>query len=847
MTIKQNIIPIHIETELKSSFLDYSMSVIVSRALPDVRDGMKPVHRRILFAMYGLKNFFNRPYLKSARIVGDVIGRYHPHGDSSVYEALVRLAQDFSMRYPLVDGQGNFGSIDGDSAAAMRYTESRLGEIASLMLADLDKDTVDFGPNYDNKETEPLVLPTKLPQLLINGASGIAVGMATNMAPHNLSEVASALEAMIDDPDISLAELMTHIKGPDFPTSAMIYGRAGIIEAYQTGRGSVVMRAKAHVEDMPGGRERIVVTELPYQIIKSRLIERIAELVHEKKIEGISDIRDESAKNEIRIVIELRKGEIGEILLNNLYKMTPLQSSFGINNVALVHGVPKLLPLKDLLWEFYKHRREVIVRRTVFELRKADERSHILLGLKKAVEEMDEVVKTIRESVDVEVAQEQLIANFQLSAIQAKAILDMRLARLTGLEREKIVQEYEEVQKTIADLNDILNRPERVTAIIKQDILELKEQFGDVRRTEIVATNADELTMEKLVADEEVAVIVTVAGYVKRTPIDQIQAQKRGGKGRAGMLTREEDVVKDIFISSNHQSLLVFTNKGKVYHLKVYEVPEVALRGRGKHFANLVQLEESESVVSVLPVREFHEGSSVISVTTSGYIKKTDLMAYANVRRTGIIGLKLDEGDALVSCGICKTGDHIILATSMGKSVRFEESDTRPMGRAARGVTGIRFGGVDRVVGMEILSGETKDVTLLTVCENGYGKRTELDEYRVQSRGGKGIVTIKVSDRNGPVVGLCRLTDEDDVLIITSTGKIMRARAKEISIVGRNTQGVRLMNIESGEKVISFCRSDREEDAETLKIDSSAIEEEPLEEDLQEEESAESNDGNEDT
>lgn len=827
MSQDQSIVPINIESELKSSFLDYSMSVIVSRALPDIRDGLKPVHRRILYAMYGLKNFFNRPYLKSARIVGDVIGRYHPHGDSSVYEALVRLAQDFSMRYTLVDGQGNFGSIDGDMAAAMRYTESRLMEISGLMLADIEKDTVDFGPNYDNKETEPLVLPTKLPQLLINGASGIAVGMATNMAPHNLLEVVNALEAMIDHPDITLPELMAHIQGPDFPTGGLIYGRAGIIEAFETGRGSIVMRAKAHCEDMPGsgGRERIIVTELPYQINKAKLIERIAELVHEKRIEGISDIRDESAKNEIRVVIELRKGEIGEILLNNLYKLTPLQSTFGVNNVALVHGLPKLLSLREMLWEFYKHRREVIVRRTVFELRKAEERIHILIGLKKAVEDMDNVVETIRSAPDVQIAQEQLMQRFDLSALQAKAILDMRLSRLTGLEREKIVKEHEEVLKIIEDLNDILNKPERVTSIIRADLTELKEQFGDQRRTEIIATAADELTMEKLVADEEVAVIVTMAGYVKRTPMDQIHAQKRGGKGRSGMLTKEEDLVKDLFISTNHQSLLGFTNKGKVYHLKVYEIPEAALRSRGKHFANLVQLEEGESVVSVLPVPSFDEGLSVISVTRNGYVKKTDLMAYANVRRTGIIGLKLEDDDTLVSCAICRENDHVIIGTADGQSVRFKESDARPMGRASRGVTGVRFSDEkDHVVGMEIINPGQTGITLLTVCEKGYGKRTELDEYRVQSRGGKGIVTIKVTERNGQVVGLCKISDDDDVMIMTSTGKIMRARAKEISVIGRNTQGVRLMNVEAGEKVISFCRADRDESAETTAIDQDAEE-----------------------
>ena len=800
-----NVLAINIEEELKSSFLDYSMSVIVSRALPDVRDGLKPVHRRILYAMNQLKNFQNRPYLKSARIVGDVIGRYHPHGDSAVYDALVRMAQDFSMRYPLVDGQGNFGSIDGDSAAAMRYTEVRLQKLAELLLTDIDKETVDFGPNYDNKELEPLVLPTKLPSLLVNGASGIAVGMATNIPPHNLGEIANALDALIEDPEISIDQLMEYIQGPDFPTSGMIHGRAGIVQAYMTGRGSVVMRARAEVEeDEKSGRQRIIVTELPYQVNKAKLIEKIADLVRNRKIEGITDLRDESAQEEIRVVIELRKGEMGEIILNNLYKLTPLQSSFGVNMVALVNGTPKLLNLKQVLEQFYKHRREVIIRRTAHELRKAEERAHILLGLKTAVENLDDVVQIIRAARDSATAQHTLIERFELTEIQAKAILDMRLARLTGLERDKIVVDYNEIMEVIKDLKDILDSPKRVTDIIKGELEDIRNQFADQRRTEILASDADEFTMESLVADDEVVITVTHAGYIKRTGLDQIRAQKRGGKGRSGMKTKSEDVVHDLFVTSNHQNLLCFTNHGRVYSLKVYRVPEVALAGRGVHFANLIKLTENERVVSVLPVKEFNEGEYIVSATANGYVKKTDLMAYANLRVNGIIGLKLDESDSLVGCRILKEGDHLLMATRQGKAIRFEESQIRPMGRSARGVTGIRFSDEgDRVIGLEVLNNQD---AVLSVCENGYGKRTPIEEYRSQTRGGKGIYTIKVTERNGPVVGIMQVAPDDHMVVMTSSGKVMRFTVSEVGLVGRLTQGVKLMNVDDGEKIISVAR-----------------------------------------
>jgi DNA gyrase subunit A len=806
MDLANSVIPIKIEEEMRTAFLDYSMSVIVSRALPDVRDGLKPVHRRILFAMHNLKNYHNRPYLKSARVVGEVIGRFHPHGDSPVYEAMVRLAQGFAMRYTLIDGQGNFGSIDGDSAAAMRYTECRLEEVAELLLSDIEKETVDFGPNYDNKEEEPLVLPTRLPQLLVNGASGIAVGMATNIPPHNLGEVLDALLALIETPTLRIEDLMTYVKGPDFPTKGQIVGVAGIREAFTTGRGSVIMRSKSHVEPVPKsqGKEQIIVTEIPYQVNKARLIERIADLVREKKIEGITDLRDESAEDDIRIVIELRKGEIPDIILNNLYKLTPMQTSFGVNAVALVNGAPRVLNLKQMLEQFYLHRREVIVRKTAFELRQAESRGHILLGLKIAVENIDEVVRTIRGAADTDSAHQDLVARFKLSDTQAKAILEMRLSKLTGLERDKIVAEYTETMALIADLQDILATPSRVTQIIKDDFVDLRSRFADERKTEIIADAADELTMESLVADEEVAVTISQAGYIKRTPIVEIRAQKRGGKGKSGMLTKEEDMVKSLFMTTNHQSLLCFTNKGRVYDIKVYQVPELPLRSKGKHFANLIKLEEDEKVVSVLPVKEFSDGKFVVSATSQGYIKKTELMAYENIRTSGIIGLKLEDNDLLIGCAISSGKSEIVMATKQGKAIRFNEEEIRSMGRGARGVTGIRFGEEeDQVIGLEVIDTES---TILTVCANGYGKRSPLDEYRTQTRGGKGIYTIKLSERNGSVVSILQVADADDVMLMTTGGKIVRFNVQELGVISRHTQGVRLINVDDGETVIGVCK-----------------------------------------
>ena len=800
-----------IEQEMRSSFLDYAMSVIVARALPDVRDGLKPVHRRILYAMYQLKNFYNRPYLKSARIVGDVIGRFHPHGDSAVYDALVRMAQEFSLRYPIVDGQGNFGSIDGDPPAAMRYTECRMQSVADFLLSDIERETVEFVPNYDSKEQEPQVLPARLPQLLVNGTSGIAVGMATNMPPHNLGEVIDGLSALIDNPAITTLELMQHIKAPDFPTRGIIHGMEGVRAAYHTGRGTVLMRGRTDIEEVKN-RSQIIITEIPFQVNKARMIERIADLVRGKKIDGIADLRDESAKKEIRVVIELKKGEIPNVVLNKLYKMTSLQSSFGINMVALVGGVPQLLNLKRLLHEFYFHRQEVVARRTAYLLRKAREKCHLLEGLKIANENIDAVVKVIKAAADSAAAQEQLREKFKLSEIQAKAILDMRLARLTGLERERIIAEYDETLRQIEDYQGIIDDPQRVVQIIKDELTEIREKYGDERRTEVVREKADELTMESLVADEEVVLTITFGGYAKRTPLAQVRAQRRGGKGKSGILTKEEDVVKDLFQTTNHCHLLCFSNEGRVYNLRVFSMPEGDLRAKGKHFANMIGLKKDEKIVSVLPVRKFTEDAYVLSCTAKGMIKKTLLTAYANVRATGIIGLKLDEGDTLIKCALIREGDQVLIASRQGKAIRFDQSDVRSTMRASRGVTGMRFGGEDDyAIGMEVISSEG---TVFSVCENGYGKRTSLSEYRQQSRGGKGIFTIKVTKRNGPVVGLTLVEESDDLMIITSAGKITRFNVSEVGVIGRVTQGVRIMNIDKGEKVAGFTRVDKVEGEE---------------------------------
>jgi len=806
MLIDNQIIPIFIENELKSSFIDYSMSVIVSRALPDVRDGLKPVHRRILYAMYGQKNFHNRPYFKSARIVGDVIGRYHPHGDSSVYEALVRMAQDFSLRYQLVDGQGNFGSLDGDPPAAMRYTESRMCSITEQILADIEMDTVDFVPNYDNKETEPVVLPSRLPQLLINGASGIAVGMATNIPPHNISEVIDGLLALIDKPSITISELMDHIKGPDFPTAAFVQGVESIKKAYETGRGVVSVHAETSIEVLKNGKEQIIVREIPYQVNKAKLIEKIADLVRNKKIEGISDLRDESARKDIRVVIELKKGESSDIILNKLYKFTPMKTSFGINIVALVGGVPKLLSLKDLLREFYYHRQEVIIRRTAFRLRRAKERLHILIALKIVVENINDIISIIRNSNNSDKANSELKIRYNLTNIQAKAVLDMRLARLTGLEREKIIKEHEEILKLINNLKDILENKNKVIEIIKKDLNELKEKYGDERRTKIIAAEAGEFNMENFVADDQVIITVTHGGYIKRTPLAAFQAQKHGGKGRRGMIMKGDDFIDKVFHTTNHQFLLCFSNFGKIYQFKVYEIPEAAIRARGLHFANLLTLAENERIVSILTIKKYVENYFILSLSKRGYVKKTDLMAYTNIYSNGIIALKLDKGDELIDCQLTSGQDEILISTRLGKAIRFSESDIRPTARSSRGVIGIRFSDeLDYVISLEILNSKA---TILSVCENGFGKRSRLDAYRRITRGGQGTMTIKVSKRNGPVIGVSQVEENDHVLMMTSSGKIVRFMISELSVRGRLTQGVKLMNIEKGERVVGFTKVD---------------------------------------
>jgi DNA gyrase subunit A len=795
------VVPVKIEEEMKKSYIDYAMSVIVGRALPDARDGLKPVHRRILYAMHELGTTYNKPYKKSARIVGEVLGKYHPHGDVAVYDALVRMVQDFSMRYPLIDGQGNFGSVDGDSAAAMRYTEVRLSKIAGELLADIEKETVDYMPNFDESLMEPLVLPGRLPNLLLNGSSGIAVGMATNIPPHNLGEVVDAAIAVIDDPDIGLSELMEHIPGPDFPTGAFIHGRAGIVKAYQTGRGAIRLRARAVIETGKT-RERILVTELPYQVNKAKLMEAIARLVREKRIEGIADLRDESDREGMRIVIELKGSAMAEIVLNQLYKHTQLETTFGIINLALVDGEPRVLSLKDAIQEYLKHRKNVVRRRTEFELKKAEARAHILEGLKLALANIDRVIKIIRGSNTVDEAREGLISEFSLTKVQAQAILDMKLQRLAALERDKVEEEHRELLKKISWLQGILASEERVLEIIKDELRELKEKYGDERRTEIMEAAAD-LTMEDLIAVEDMAVTITSSGYIKRLPVSTYRSQRRGGKGIIGMETKEEDVVSDLFIASTHDYLLFFSNKGKVYWKKVYEIPESGRYSKGKAMVNLLEIAEGEGITATIPIKEFDEEHFLLMATKQGKVKKTPLYAYRNPRRTGIRAITLAEGDELV--GVKKTnGDcEVLLGTRYGKAIRFNELDVRPMGRTAQGVIGIKLGKKDEVIGMEVTK---KNLTLLTVTENGYGKRTSLDEYPLQRRGGKGVININTSRRNGRVVGIKGVRDSDELMLMSSHGIAIRLPVKGISVIGRNTQGVRLMKLSEGDKVCAVER-----------------------------------------
>jgi DNA gyrase subunit A len=793
---------VNIEDEMKKSYLEYSMSVIVGRALPDIRDGLKPVHRRVLYAMHEMRNTFNRPYKKSARVVGDVIGKYHPHGDSAVYDTIVRLAQDFSMRYPIVDGQGNFGSVDGDPPAAMRYTEVRMTRLAQNFLNDIDKETVDFTANYDGSLTEPLILPTSIPNLLVNGSSGIAVGMATNVPPHNLREVCDAISLLIDQPESSLDDLTRIIPGPDFPTAGFILATNGIREAYETGRGVIKIRARAFIEKAGQNRERIIISELPYQVNKAKLLERVAELVKERRVEGITDIRDESDRDGMRVAIEIRRDANPHVILNRLYKFTQMEISFGIILLAIVKGRPQILNLKEILEKYIEHRREIIIRRTLFDLRKAEERAHILEGLRKALDFLDEVIEVIRSSADPKEAKSRLMADFTLTDIQAQAILDMRLQRLTGLEREKITSEYQDLIKSIARYKAILESPAMVLQLVKEEMKEIRERHGDERRTEILYESGD-IDVEDLIAEEDMVVTISHEGYIKRNPISLYRAQRRGGKGLTGVRPKEEDFVELFFVGSSHDYLLFFTNKGRVYWKKVHEVPEGGRMSRGKAIINLLELQKGEKVATTLAIRDFSGGKYVVMATRKGIVKKTELTAYANPRTGGIVAIKIKEEDELIGARVSTGSQDIFLTTRQGKSIRFSEDEIREMGRVAAGNIGIRMEPGDEVVGMEVLD---EGATILTVTENGYGKRTRTEEYRIQGRGGKGILTIKTSERNGPVVYAYQVTDQDQLMIITEQGKIIRLRAAEISVIGRNTQGVKLIDLGEGEKVVAVAK-----------------------------------------
>ncbi len=799
-----------IEKELRKSYLDYAMSVIVGRALPDVRDGLKPVHRRTLFAMRELGVTYNRPYVKSARIVGDVIGKYHPHGDTAVYDTLVRMAQDFSLRYPLVDGQGNFGSMDGDAPAAMRYTEARMTRLDQEIIADLDKDTVDFIPNYDNSLQEPSVLPSRIPNILVNGSEGIAVGMATKIPPHNLTEVIDGLVALIDDPNITVHQLMEIITGPDFPTGGFICGRAGIREAYETGRGVVIMRARTHVEERKKGGENIVITEIPYQQNKAALVEKIALLVKEKRITSIAEVRDESDRHGLRIVLELKKDEFPDVVINQLFKMTPLQKSFGIILLCIVNNKPEILNLKEMLEHFIAHRRTVVYRRTAFELRKAEEKAHLLEGLKIAITNLDEVVALIRGSASPAEAKAGLIERFDLSELQAQTILDMRLQRLTGLERDKIIKEYEEIIEKIAWLKKVLADDAMVMEIIRDEFIAIRDEYGDERRTEIIDA-PDEILPEDMITPETMVVTVTHSGYIKRNPVSLYRAQRRGGKGVKGMSTIEDDFVSHIYIASTLDTFLFFTNRGRVFWRKVYELPLAGRTARGKAVVNLLELGEGEKVAAILPVADLanaDESQTVLTVTKMGRVKKTSIAEYKRPMRKGKYGLTIREDDEILSAALTSGDDEIFLVTRNGMSIHFHESDVRPMGRLAAGVKGITLTGDDQVVGMVVLR---DDSSILTVTENGYGKRTAISEYKLQNRGGKGVVAIKTSERNGHVVGALQVVDEDQVMLIANTGKVIRMPMDTVRIIGRNTQGVRLINLEEGEKVVALSMLAREQ------------------------------------
>ncbi|TMB03192.1 MAG: DNA gyrase subunit A [Deltaproteobacteria bacterium] len=807
-------LPVNIEDQMRESYMDYAMSVIIGRALPDARDGLKPVHRRILYAMFSEGLVHNHRYSKCAGVVGEVLKRYHPHGDSAVYDALVRLAQEWNLRYPLIDGQGNFGSIDGDSPAAYRYTECRLTELAEELLADIDKETVTFVPNFDDSTQEPLVLPSKVPNLLINGSAGIAVGMATNIPPHNLGEVCDALVALIEHPELTVDELMRYIPGPDFPTAGFICGQGPIREAYREGRGILTVRARATVEtDEKTGRSSIIVTEIPYQVNKARLIGQIAELVRERKLDGIAGdgLRDESDRDGMRIVIELKRDAVAEVLLNQLYKHTALQESFGVNMLAIVEGRPKLLSLKDALQVFLKHRREVVVRRTVYDLRKAEERLHILAGLKIAIEHLDEAIGIIRAAVDPATARQRLMATFALSQLQAQAILDMRLQRLTGLERDKIVEEYAETEKAIVRYRAILADEREVAKIIGDELRALREKYGDERRTRIV-DEATAISVEDLIVEEDMVVTISHEGYIKRNAVALYRAQRRGGRGRIGASTREEDFVEHLFVASTHSYLLFFTTSGKVFWLKVHEIPQAGRAARGRSITNVLSLQPEEKLSAFLPVREFQEGRYVLFATRRGLVKKTDLMQYASPRPSGIIAIALEEGDEVIGVRLTDGSREAILSTRDGQAIRFKEDEARPMGRDTYGVRGMKLDAGDEVVSLDLVE---PGATLLAVSENGYGKRTEMEEYRLTRRGGKGIITMKTTDKTGRVIGVRMVTDDDQIMLVTSGGKVIRLRVNEIRVIGRNTQGVRLIGLEEGERVASVARlAEREDEGE---------------------------------
>lgn len=802
---KDKVLPVNLSDVMSNSYIDYAMSVIVARALPDVRDGLKPVHRRILYAMQEAGMGSNKPYKKSARIVGEVLGKYHPHGDSSVYDAIVRMAQDFSIRYPMADGHGNFGSVDGDPAAAMRYTEVRMSKIAELMLQDIDKDTVEFVPNYDESLKEPSVLPSKFPQLLVNGSSGIAVGMATNIPPHNMREVIDGVLMLIDNPETTVDELMTVIKGPDFPTAGQILGLDGIKSAYRTGRGVITMRAEAHIETMSNGKQRIIVTELPYQVNKARLVEKIAELVRDKQIEGITALRDESDRNGMSIVMELRRDANANVLLNQLYKHTQLQDSFGVIMLALVDGRPRVLNLKEVLHYYVEHQKDVITRRTKYELNKAQARAHILQGLTIALDHLDAVITTIRESRTADIARQALMDGFGLTEKQAQAILDLRLQRLTGLEREKIEEEYQEILKTIAYLQGVLADEGKIFGIIKEELTKVKEQYGDDRRTRITLSGAD-MDIEDLIAEEDVVITVTHGGYVKRMPLTTYRNQKRGGRGVTGMGTKETDFVEHLLITTTHHTIMFFTNRGLVYRLKGYDIPEATRQAKGTAIVNLLPLASGETITAVIPIREYREDRFLFMATKKGIVKKTVLKEYDTARKGGLIALTLDEDDELIGVRFTDGERRIILGTRDGLAIMFEEDDVRSMGRQARGVHGIRLNDMDEVVGMDTVKDDSE---VLTVTEEGYGKRTAATEYRVQQRGGKGVINMKVTEKTGAVVGLKVVTPNQELMLITQEGIVIRTNVDEISVISRNTQGVTLMKTDNGDRVASLAVMDQ--------------------------------------